>query len=60
MNQNDFSERGAALQVAVGGLVLLIPPYFLQGSIDPIRESSSDLNQPLPHATGWRAVLKMK
>jgi cytochrome c oxidase cbb3-type subunit I/II len=24
------------LAVAVGGLVLLIPPYFLQGSIDPI------------------------
>jgi uncharacterized protein YebE (UPF0316 family) len=29
-------------------------------SVDPIRESSTDLNHPLPHATGWRAVLKMK
>jgi uncharacterized protein YebE (UPF0316 family) len=29
-------------------------------SVDPIRESSLELNPPLPRATGWRSVLKMK
>jgi len=29
-------------------------------SVDPIRESSIELTQPLPNATGWRSVLKKK
>lgn len=29
-------------------------------SVDPIRESSQELSSPLPHATGWRGVFKMK
>lgn len=29
-------------------------------AVDPLRESSIDLAQPLPHPTGWRAVFKMK
>lgn len=29
-------------------------------SVDPIREASAELSQPLPHSTGWRSSVKMK
>lgn len=28
--------------------------------VEPLRQSKLELNQPLPHATGWRSVIKMK